>query len=279
MPGRQELLEAMNHFLETAEGGRLPDGSPWFEPPLLGVAALDDPLFTAYRQIIGPFHLTPRQFLEQTFPDSPAPAGGSVLVWVLPIAAATRRSNRVETSWPSREWALTRQYGEALNAALRRQVVGLLEEWGQRAVAPQLSPLWQERTDPVVGRASSWSERHAAYAAGLGTFSLNDGLITRKGIAHRLGSVITDLELPADPRPWSDFRYNCLYHRDGSCGACIGRCPVGAISRDGHDKRACMEYVYGTALEEVGPRYGVQASGCGLCQTGVPCEAGIPAGA
>jgi len=40
-----------------------------------------------------------------------------------------------------------------------------------------------------VGPASSWSERHAAYAAGLGTFSLNDALITPKGIAHRLGSA------------------------------------------------------------------------------------------
>ena len=37
------------------------------------------------------------------------------------------------------------------------------------AVAPQLAATWLELTGTPVGIASSWSERHAAYAAGLGT--------------------------------------------------------------------------------------------------------------
>jgi len=276
MLDRPSLQEAVTRFLESAEHGRLADGTPYFEPPVFGVAALDDPLFLDYQRIIGPFHLTPRQWLERSLPRTSATGNGSVLVWVLPIAAATRRSNRTQARWPSPAWAQTRQHGEALNAALRRHLVELLTAHGCRAVAPQLSPLWREVADARVGTASSWSERHAAYAAGLGTFSLNDGLITRKGIAHRIGSVITDLVLPADSRPWPNHLHNCLYHREGSCGVCIKRCPVGAISRAGHDKVACLDYVYGAAVREVGPRYGVQATGCGLCQTAVPCEAGIP---
>jgi epoxyqueuosine reductase QueG len=145
-------------------------------------------------------------------------------------------------------------------------------------VAPQLAPEWRSLDDAVVGVASTWSERHAAYAAGLGTFSLNDALITPRGIAHRLGSVVTDLALPATPRTAPDHRHNCLWFREQSCGRCISRCPVGAINHAGHDKTICREYVYGTVAAAVAEPYGVTQTGCGLCQTRVPCEAQIPGG-
>jgi len=45
------------------------------------------------------------------------------------------------------------------------------------------------------GPSSNWSERHIAYAAGMGTFSLNDAFITEKGIAIKLLSVVTELEI------------------------------------------------------------------------------------
>ncbi|HIJ82363.1 MAG TPA: epoxyqueuosine reductase, partial [Desulfuromonadales bacterium] len=121
-----------------------------------------------------------------------------------------------------------------------------------------------------------WSERHAAYTAGLGTFSLSDGLITPAGIAHRCGSVITDVWLPPTPRTAGSHHSNCLYHRNGSCGACIARCPVGAISSEGHDKNICRELVYDTAPSKLSEKYGTPQTGCGLCQTNVPCENSIP---
>jgi epoxyqueuosine reductase QueG len=178
--------------------------------------------------------------------------------------------------WPSREWAHTRNYGEKFNTLLRLHVVGFLSGSGYRALAPQLSPAWKRIDDALVGIASTWSERHAAYAAGLGTFSLNDGLITERGIAHRCGSVITDLVLPPTTRSGADPRGNCLYHREGSCGICIDRCPAGALSREGHDKRKCREYVHGEIPCAVGERFQVSELGCGLCQTMVPCEGMIP---
>jgi epoxyqueuosine reductase QueG len=179
--------------------------------------------------------------------------------------------------YPSRQWARTRSFGEQGNTALRRHLVAWLAGRGWSAVAPQLSPAWQEYADTPAGIASSWSERHAAYAAGLGTFSLNDALITPRGIAHRLGSVITDLPLVPTPRPYADHRCNCLWFREGRCGACAGRCPVGAITREGgHDKKKCRDYVYGEAPRAVGELYGVTATGCGLCQTAVPCEFRVP---
>lgn len=271
-----ELHEEVNRFVAESPLNRFPDGAEaYFSAPLLGVAAAADPLFTDYKTIIGPFHLTPQEVFDGT-PQTAGARAVSVLSWVLPVTEATRISNRHETVWPSRSWSLTRAHGEKLNVALRRHLVAWLQERGEVAVAPQLSPCWAEYRETPVGIASTWSERHAAYAAGLGTFGLSDGLITPAGIAHRLGSVVTTLPLPPTPRTAPDHHFNCLYFREQRCGLCIGRCPVGAISGQGHDKEKCREYVYGTVPERLSESYGVQQTGCGLCQTRVPCEAVQP---
>jgi epoxyqueuosine reductase len=271
----QKVRDEIRGFADESPGNRRPEnGGPYFDEPLVGFAAADDPLFARYKEIIGPFHLTPQELMASVF--GPEARAATIICWSLPITTATRVSNRCEKTWPSREWAETRNFGEQFNGSLRRHLVAYLTGLGHQAVAPQFAPAWQEFADTPVGIASTWSERHAAYAAGLGTFSLNDALITPRGIAHRLGSIITDLPLLPSPRPYADHRSNCLYYREGSCGACIGRCPVEAISWDGHDKTKCRAYVYGSVPAAVGERYGVAATGCGLCQTGVPCEAAIP---
>jgi epoxyqueuosine reductase QueG len=263
-------------FVGESPVGRFPgDGQPYFDEPLVGYAAADDPLFSDYKRIIGPFHRTPHEVMEIGFGTGALAA--TVISWILPITQPTRESNRREALYPSQAWARTRNFGEQLNVALRRHVTEWLAGQGHRAVAPQLEATWREYADTPAGRASTWSERHAAYAAGLGTFSLNDALITPRGIAHRCGSVITDLTLAPSTRPYPHHYHNCLHYRKKSCGACIGRCPAGAISQQGHDKDACSRYVYGTAVDAVAEQFGVTHTGCGLCQTKVPCEGQIPA--
>jgi len=271
------IRSEIERFVGESPLNRFPESDePYFGAPLVGFASAGDELFNDFKRIIGPFHLTPDELLQGSLGAGVRAA--SVISWVLPITRPTRESNRPEVRFPSRAWAMTRSSGEQFNGALRRHLTAWLTEQGYRAIAPQLSPLWREFADTPVGMASAWSERHAAFAAGLGTFSLNDALITPGGIAHRLGSVVTDLTLPPTPRAYPHFRHNCLYYRDGGCGLCIDRCPVGALSREGHDKNACREYVYQTVPAAVAREYGVTATGCGLCQTRVPCEAGIPKG-
>jgi epoxyqueuosine reductase len=274
-----KIADEVRRFAAESEANRFPNSdAPYFDTPLVGFAAADDPLFTDYKRIIGPFHLTPQELAAAT-PDGDSWQPATVISWVLPITQSTRESNRGGNRYPSLAWARTRSFGEDFNKALRLHMVAWLEGQGQKAFAPQYSSVWKEYGETPVGIASAWSERHAAYAAGLGTFSLNDGLITPRGIAHRLGSVITDLLLAPTLRPWPDHRHNCLWYREGSCGACVGRCPVGAITREGgHDKYRCRELVYGEAPRAVGERYGVPHTGCGLCQTKVPCEGIIPPG-
>jgi len=248
--------------------------APYFDEPLVGFASISDPIFRRYKTIIGDFHLTPEELFEKTF--GAKMSKGTVICWILPISRHARESNRVERQWPSIEWAQVRMHGEAFNNKLREHLVSFLESMGHRTVAPMLSREWKQFESTPVGIASSWSERHAAYAAGLGTFSLNDGLITEKGIAHRCGSVITDLLLAPTPVFHSSHNENCLYCRDGSCGDCIKRCPSGAISSDGHNKGKCRYYLFETIPAKVGERYDVKDHGCGLCQTNVPCEDRVP---
>ncbi|MDI3499784.1 MAG: epoxyqueuosine reductase, partial [Synergistaceae bacterium] len=105
---------------------------------------------------------------------------------------------------------------------------------------------------------------------------LCDGLITPLGKAMRVGSVVALMDLPPTPRPYSDHRQYCLFFSDGTCGKCIGRCPVGAITKEGHDKEKCYQHVHVTAAAYAKAKFGIDGLGCGLCQTGVPCESRIP---
>ncbi|MFC1963802.1 epoxyqueuosine reductase [Chloroflexota bacterium] len=245
-----------------------------FDEPIVQFADGDDPIFTEYKTIIDTRHLTPREVLALAFNQSPQEVAEriSVISWILPITAKTRMSNRRQKTKPSRLWSDTRIYGEPFNDSLREYVLNLLNDMGYRAVAPMLAPFFDSTLRNDKGRFSNWSERHAAYAAGLGTFSLSDGFITERGIAHRCGSVVTDLALPPSPRQASDPYANCLFYADGSCSACIQRCPAGAITEAGHDKHKCEEYIDVHIKSNL--KYNMR--GCGLCQTKVPCEFRIP---
>ena len=268
--------EEIKAFLRTSPLNRLPDMEDYliFDEPLVNFADGDDPIFAEYKSIIAPTHLTPREALAKAYGKGQRGVATylSVISWILPIREKTRQSNRRETSAPSRLWSHTRWYGEKFNDALRQHVVEILTGMKYLAVAPMLRRYFKVYRNEK-GPYSNWSERHIAYAAGLGTFSLSDGFITERGIAHRCGSVVTDLVLPANSRTANDPYSNCLFYVDGSCKACIARCPADAISEQGHDKLKCQAYLRGigyTGMRKYDPNTSVV--GCGLCQTKVPCE-------
>jgi len=274
----QLIRDEIRRFVLESPDNRLPESDQsYFDEPLVGFAAADDPLFSQYKTIIGEFHMTPAEIMESTYGVGVGKAS-TVICWILPITRETRQSNRREEHMPSLAWALTRAHGERFNTLLRLHLVELFRYLGVQAVAPLLSGMWRPVKESPAGMASTWSERHAAYAAGLGTFSLSDGLITEKGIAHRCGSVITEEVIHPTPRSYADPWSNCLYFREGWCGLCIPRCPVGAISWQGHDKNKCQEYVYGKLRNSAGQLYNIMETGCGLCQTRVPCESCVPPG-
>jgi epoxyqueuosine reductase len=248
-----------------------------FDKPLVGFSSGADPLYQMYKEVVGSFHWTPEEIFGLAFPHNPRPPQAlTVISWILPQTRASKRDNRKEKTYPSERWARARIFGEEVNIKLRQLVVSALEAKGIPAVAPMLSPSWERKDSDRFVFASTWSERHAAYAAGLGTFGLCDGLITPLGKAIRCGSVVADLQIPPTPRPYTHHQAYCLYYSHGVCGDCIDRCPAGALSKDGHDKIKCREHIHKTSADYVKEHYGFEGFGCGLCQTGVPCESLIP---
>jgi ferredoxin len=276
----EKLERIIMHFVESSPENSLKNKAnerAWDEV-IVGFASGADFLFEEYKEHVGPFHYTPEEIFDLTFAGSPAsPEELTVITWVLPQREITKADNRAQDFYPSERWVRARFPGEDFNILLRRHVVEELEKAGIQAVAPMLSPHWQVEESPIYGKASRWSERHAAYAAGLGTFGLSDGLITSKGKAHRVGSVVARIQMPATPRPYTDHNEYCLYYAEGGCMVCATRCPVGAITEEGHDKKKCWDHAGVTCAEYAKKQYGFDGYGCGLCQTDVPCESEIPA--
>lgn len=272
------IQETIENFIATSPANTMENaaGDRAWDDVLLGFASGADKIWQQYKEYIGPFHWTPWEVFNQHRPDKPVSADQlTVISWVLPQREIVRKSNQRGTKFPSEEWARIRIYGEAANAALRKHVVESLEKAGHAAVAPMLAPNWTIVNSKRFSWASSWSERHAAHAAGLGTFGLCDGLITARGKAMRAGSVVARIVIEPTPRPYADHRAYCLFFANGSCGKCIDRCPVQALSEAGHDKEKCRLHL-AASREYVKDKFGFEGLGCGLCQVGVPCESRIP---
>lgn len=272
------IEDLIRDFIATSPYNTMKDETqaPAWDLALVGFATGADPIWQQYKAYVGAFHWTPWEVFNQHCPGELAAAEElTVISWVLPQREMVRKANRRAKKYPSIEWARTRVYGEAFNAALREHLVKRLKRIGYAAVAPMLVPNWTIVKSKHYSYASSWSERHAAHAAGLGTFGLCDGLITAKGKAMRVGSVVAKISIEPTPRPYNDHRAYCLFFANGTCGKCIDRCPVRAITEAGHDKEKCRLHL-ARSREHVKKTYKFDGYGCGLCQAGVPCEAGIP---
>jgi ferredoxin len=296
---RERLETDPNLFLETvikeyvanSLENRLPayNNEPVCDEPLVGFANGDDPIFQDFKKeaIMGEFHFTPEEALatylkrQKKNAGEKKPASLSIISIVFTATNKTRLSNRPESVMASPRWQYAFGRGIAFMENALEHLVSLLEALGYQAVAPSCTKpvlfLWRLPDGPT----SDWSEKHVAYAAGLGTFGLNSGLITRRGAALHCGSVITDLFLKPTPRVYDNPWANCLYYRNGSCQRCVQRCPSGALSEQGYDRKRCLFY-HEVELPRISkdlgrePKEGEHPPVCSLCQTKVPCENRIP---
>ena len=252
-------------------------GERAWEEPLVGFSNGADPLYPRIKEDIGPFYLTPLEIFRLAFPQGQAaPEDLTVVCWILPQTKATKADNRHETTYPAERWVRSRDFGERFNTVLRRHVVATLQNAGFPAVAPVDAPFWSQEVSPRYGLASRWSERHAAHISGLGTFGLCDGLITPRGKAVRVGSVVARIAIPPTVRPYTDHHEYCLHFSQNTCRKCLKRCPAGALTDSGHDKNRCWDYLREVTAAYGKEHFGIETHGCGLCQTGVPCESRIP---
>ena len=236
-----------------------------FNEPLIKITSVDNLTFSELKEPtgIGPHHLLPTEWL---------PHAKSVISFFFPFTEEIRQTNRQDMSYPSQGWMNGRIEGQSFINSFSSNLISFMNAQGFTSLAPSIDPKFlmntsQDRHQINQLYTSNWSERHIAYACGLGTFSLSKGLITEKGIAGRITSVITELLLPDDSASFSRFDENCIL-----CGKCIKNCPVGAISfENGKNHDICSAFL-DSILEDHSPWYG-----CGKCQVNVPCESKNPA--
>ncbi len=257
------LTDFLSELVRTDPRNALPEGDniPIWDEPLVGVAAAGDPLFETLKkpQVVGPIHVNPDFWL---------PGAKSIISFFLPFSKELKESYDPKSPLPSLEWVSGRQNGEVFVNVVRRALARYIQKQGGQVVIPNLDVRYH-----AVNLLPNWSERHVGFIAGVGTFGLHCGLLTAKGTAGRLGSVVTDLEIMPTQRSYSDVYEYCLQHFDGSCGLCIQRCPVGAINTEGKDHRICMT----NSANNVWPAFREWGyHSCGHCQTHLPCSDAIP---
>ena len=271
---KANLEKALNEYIASSSFNLIPKETALrpdlanmriFDEPLYGYASSEDPLFTEAKkpEIIGAHFMIPSEWLS---------GAKTVISLFLPFTEQVRVANRENMSWPADEWLHARIEGQAFQNKICGFAEQMLQNEGFTALAPMINPRYKSGNPAETDKtrqnchSSNWSERHAAYIAGLGTFGLSKGLISLKGVAGRYISIITNACLEPDRRPYSGIYDYCI-----GCGACIRNCPAGAISKeDGKLHYPCSLFL-DTVKEKHAPAYG-----CGKCQVKVPCESKAP---
>lgn len=237
--------------------------------PLVGFADVRHPHILDLKKIISPTHALPVEVLADA---------SIVIAYYLPFTKDLATTNHTGTRLASAEWARAYEETNAMFGYLNSYMIEYINTLGYQAAVSQEATTFN--TQQLI---SNWSQRHFAYAAGLGTFGLNNMLITARGCCGRFSTIVTTLPVMPDEPMQEEL---CLYKKNGSCGICIKNCPVGALSEAGYNRQGCYAMTKENAAiyTEFGSSYlddsGAKANSigsevCGKCITASPCAFGL----
>jgi len=238
--------------------GVQPSISTKWGTPLVGFADAAHPYILALKETIGPAHSLPEDVLEDA---------STVIAYYVPFTEELAEANASAGRLAAPEWALAYEETNAMFGYLNDHLITFLKNKGYRAAVSK-----ETSTFDRGSLLSNWSHRHFAYAAGLGTFGLNNMLITPSGCCGRYFTLVTNLDLKPDSPESEEL---CLYKKNGSCRICMKNCPVGALSSTGYARHKCFSLLKenGAVNTELGSSYaGSEGSEvCGKCITSSPC--------
>lgn len=223
----------------------------WKEP-IVGFSDANGSYIRSLKTIVSPEHKLPGDFMENP---------NIVISYYIPFTEELAAQNiNVEGNMAAQEWSDAYNLTNTMIADISRYVADLLTDMGYRAVPPAGVVFDRELI------LSNWSQRHIAYAAGLGTFGINNMLISEKGCCGRYGSIIADIPVEADQILEEE---RCLYKKNGSCKKCVQNCFSGALTTDGFNRKKCYEICMINDAK-------TGADVCGKCDIDIPCAFKIP---
>ena len=173
-------------------------------------------------------------------------------------------------------WLHARIEGQRFVMAFCKEIQKILGIEGIESVIPAADGRFCSVTKPDPKRVgnwqdasytSNWSERHVAFVCGLGTFGLSKGIITEKGMAGRLGSLIVTETFEARKRKYTDLYEYCTRLR-GVYSALPRRCDF-----YGRGKEVIAHVIHFWNQRRRRTLHGMGAENVRLK---VPCESRIP---
>ncbi len=219
-----------------------------WQPVLVGIADAADPGFPELRKLVIEDHQLPQEAL---------PSAKTVISYFLPFITDVPLSN-VGGVLPSELWGDAYKMTNKMAADLNIHLIQWVLDQGHKAANPDAVMLGE----PYL--RSRWSQRHVARIAGLGSFGVNNMLLTEKGCCGRAYSIVTSMDLPVDKPCEEEY---CLYKKNGSCLLCVKNCPIGALTSEGFDRLKCHLH-----LEGNGKKISSGSTVCGKCLVGMPCS-------
>lgn len=239
-----------------------------YREPVVGFADANDSLFQKLKEVTIPSHYLPQDLLKDT---------STVISIFLPFIESIVKSNQ-DKEITSREWALAYTETNELLDKLTYDLADELKKLGYSALGIKTTHHLvhaKKESYSYDELFSNWSQKHVGYISGIGTFGLNNLIITARGCAGRIGSLLTSAKIEPTKRPIIE---GCLVKRGLWCYKCVERCPVHVISKDGKfDRVGCMNYLIKMRkYQENFYRLKEGTQTCGKCNSTIPCDIKIP---
>lgn len=229
----------------------------WGEP-IVGFADAYSPYIQNLPEIISRTHILPQQVISDA---------KIVIAYYVPFTKSLADMNNTDTQYASKEWADAYEQTNKMFTKLNKHIIDKIIKSGGDAAVPDAAGSYDH--DKLI---SDWSFRHFAYAAGLGTFGINNMLITARGCCGRYNVIVTNLKLESDKPQDGEL---CLYKKNKSCGICIKHCPAQALTADKYDRHKCYAVLSKNAQKYTHMGNSYQGSTgsevCGKCITQSPC--------
>jgi len=194
-----------------------------FREPLVSFSSAKDKKYENLKEIIGPWHLSPKELLPDAL---------SVISYFIPftrdVVSDPKKSDRGSALWAEAYQEINNHFIK-INSVLSQYI----EDMGYKAYS-----IRPTHTYNPSDLKCFWSHRSAAVISGLGSFGANGLVITEKGSGGRFCSLITTAPLKASD---TIYETKCLHLKNKSCGRCFDACPVKALTQDSMDKFVCQD--------------------------------------
>ena len=204
---------------------------------------------------------------EHLMPNEILPNAKSIICFFIPFQESIVNSN-INGKMASVEWGMAYVKTNELIKTINDNIEILMKQSGHKT-----GKIPATHNFDVEKLISNWSHRHIAYIAGLGTFGINNMLITENGCCGRFGSIITDFEFK-ELNENDKTGEKCLNKINGSCGVCQGKCITNAYEENKFNRQKCYDQCLKNLEHHKSIGY---ADMCGKCLVGLPCSTREPA--